>query len=87
MTLFDELRMDHYGCRLRVTTAVSILGWSGIILSVLGIIGGIIIRTATISIKDIVVVISTETLNLVTQNCGALSTAHSRNDSAATTFT
>ena len=43
--MLDQLRLESYGfcCKLRVTTAVSLLGWAGIITSVLAIIAGILV--------------------------------------------
>ena len=39
--MLDQLRLESYGCKMRVTTAVSLLGWTGIITGVLAIIAGI----------------------------------------------
>lgn len=43
--MLEQLRLESYGCccKMRVTTAVSILGWIGIIISSLIIIGGILL--------------------------------------------
>ena len=40
--MLDQLRLESCCCRMRVTTAVSILGWKGIIISVMVIIAGIL---------------------------------------------
>ena len=41
--MLDKLRLESYGlcCKMRVTTAVSILGWVGIIINSLGLMAGI----------------------------------------------
>lgn len=43
--MLDQLRLESYGCccKMRVTTAVSLLGWVGIITSVLAVLGGIVV--------------------------------------------
>ena len=41
--MLDQLRLESYGCNMRVTTAVSLLGWAGIIISVLSILSGILV--------------------------------------------
>ena len=43
--MLEQLRLESYGCccKMRVTTAVGILGWIGIIISILFIIGGILL--------------------------------------------
>jgi len=47
--MMDQLRMESYGfcCKMRVTAAVSLVGWSGIIISVLSIIAGILLAALT----------------------------------------
>lgn len=52
--MLEQLRLEDYGCccKMRVTTAVSILGWVGIIVSVLAIIGGIIIAVVPPAISS-----------------------------------
>ena len=41
--MLDQLRLESYGCccRMKVYTAVALLGWVGIITSVLAVIAGI----------------------------------------------
>ena len=41
--MLDQLRLESYGlcCKMRVTTAVSLLGRVGIIISSLGLMAGI----------------------------------------------
>ena len=41
--MLDQLRMESFCCKMRVTAAVSLLGWAGIITSVLAIIAGILV--------------------------------------------
>ena len=41
--MLDQLRLESYGCRMRVTTAVSLLGWTGIITSVLAILAVMVV--------------------------------------------
>ena len=40
--MLDHLRLESYGfcCKMRVTTAVALLGWVGIIISTLGFLSG-----------------------------------------------
>ena len=45
--MLDQLRLESYGCKMRVKTAVSLLGWAGIIISVLGVLGGILLAVVT----------------------------------------
>ena len=37
--MLDQLRLESYGCMIRVSTAVNILGWVWIIIDPLSIIG------------------------------------------------
>ena len=48
--MLDQLSLESYGCRMRVTTAVSILGWMGIIISVLVIIADILAASMDFSL-------------------------------------
>jgi len=43
--MLDQLRLEKYGCccKIRVTTAVSLLGWVGLIVSVLAVLAGILV--------------------------------------------
>merc|ERR1711913_98890 len=42
--MLDQLRLESYCCcKLRLTTAVAVLGWVGILVSVLVIVGGILL--------------------------------------------
>jgi len=55
--MWDQLRMESYGfcCKMRVITAVSLLGWSGIIISIMAIIKLPFINSlATTSIIDLI---------------------------------
>merc|ERR1711936_1212215 len=43
-TMLDQLRLESYCCcKLRLTTAVAVLGWVGVLVSVLVIVGGILL--------------------------------------------
>ena len=48
--MLDQLRLESYGCKMRVSTALNILGWVWIIISFLSIIVGILLTANIFSL-------------------------------------